>query len=207
VTVGNGYPSYECYVTWNVENLGTIPVHVYPPEWDDAYDMPLPCANPGTEVEYPFTWTWGTDCWDPWVQLHTDDMAYCTLMIHVEQCAEENNTDDYEFHFKVEARQYNEPRPDVITVESATQNFGSTGWGGWSCPADHPYVVGGTTDCALPLNYEGMAKPGAVTTTTPPYTYPVYPHHTYTPPETGYVVQNGVTGQSCKIYVDCSTAP
>ena len=82
-----------------------------------------------------------------------------------------------------------------ITVVSAMLNFSSTGWGGWSCPAGTK-VVGGTTDCTLPLAISKAANPGDAQ-------YPVYPHYTYTPPEEGWVVQNGGTGQSCQIYVDC----
>ena len=42
--------------------------------------------------------------------------------------------------------------PDIIIVPSSTMNFGSTGWGGWSCPVDHPYVVGGTNELSTPLS-------------------------------------------------------
>lgn len=82
-----------------------------------------------------------------------------------------------------------------ITVESSMLNFSSTGWGGWSCPAGTK-VIGGTTDCIESLAISQPAKPGVGT-------YPNYPHYTYTPPEEGWVVQNGGTPQSCKIYVDC----
>jgi len=82
-----------------------------------------------------------------------------------------------------------------VTVVSSMLNFSSTGWGGWSCPAGMK-VVGGTTDCTQPLAVSKAANPDDPQ-------YPAYPHYTYTPPEEGWVVQNGGTGQSCKIYVDC----
>jgi hypothetical protein len=82
-----------------------------------------------------------------------------------------------------------------VTYESSVMNFSSTGWAGWSCPAGTK-VVGGTTDCTEPLAISKAANPDDSQ-------YPVYPHHTYTPPEEGWVVQNGGTAQSCKIYVDC----
>lgn len=84
---------------------------------------------------------------------------------------------------------------EIIHVLSPTMDFSSTGWAGWSCPAG-TQVMGGGTDCSLPLAISQAAKPGVGT-------YPVYPHYTYNPPEEGWVVQNGGTGQSCKIYVDC----
>ena len=33
ITVGNGYPSYECWVDFQVSNPGGIPIHIYQPEW------------------------------------------------------------------------------------------------------------------------------------------------------------------------------
>ena len=81
-------------------------------------------------------------------------------------------------------------------VESGDLYFSSTGWGGWSCPAG-TIVVGGGTTCTLPLAISKAAKPGDPQ-------YPKYPHYTYTPPETGWVVQNGGTAQTCKIYAICA---
>ncbi|MFH1598278.1 MAG: TasA family protein [Patescibacteria group bacterium] len=91
--------------------------------------------------------------------------------------------------------------PEIITVESAMMNFSSTGWAGWSCPSAHPNVVGGTTDCSLPLANSLAWEPGA---TVGIYTYPTTPFgYTYVAGEEGWIVQNGGTGQSCKIYIDC----
>jgi predicted ribosomally synthesized peptide with SipW-like signal peptide len=84
----------------------------------------------------------------------------------------------------------------LVRVESGDLIFGSNGWAGWSCPAGK-IVVGGGTTCTLPLAISKAAKPGDSQ-------YPVYPHYTYTPPETGWVVQNGGTGQTCKIYAICA---
>lgn len=83
----------------------------------------------------------------------------------------------------------------VQRVDSSMQNFGPTGWAGWSCPAGKQVIGGGTT-CTLPLAISQPAKTGIGT-------YPVYPHYTYIPPEEGWVVQNGGTSQSCKIYALC----
>lgn len=78
---------------------------------------------------------------------------------------------------------------------SPTMNFSSTGWGGWSCPAGTRVVGGGHTGI-LPVAISKAANPADPQ-------YPVYPHYIYTPPEEGWVVQNGGTPQSMEIYVDC----
>jgi predicted ribosomally synthesized peptide with SipW-like signal peptide len=87
------------------------------------------------------------------------------------------------------------PVGEVIRTESNMLNFGSTGWGGHSCPVGKQVIGGGTT-CTQPLAISQPAKPGIGT-------YPVYPHYTYGTNEQGWVVQNGGTGQSCKIYALC----
>lgn len=87
------------------------------------------------------------------------------------------------------------PVGEVIRAEGNILNFASTGWGGHSCPAGKQVIGGGTT-CTQPLAISQPAKPGIGT-------YPVYPHYTYGINEQGWVVQNGGTGQSCKIYALC----
>lgn len=195
ITIRNGYPSYTCTATYTMRSVGTVPVHLYSINKD--YDPNWLDVEETCDREEPY-------------QLHQGDEMTCTTSLHVRQEAAEGEVT----HLYKEYLwgQYNEEPPDVIRVESPTFNFSDTGWAGWSCPSDHPYVVGGgSLTCTLPFGYEGPAKPGAVTTTTPVYTYPNYPHYVYhdtwTPPEEGWVVQNGGAAQSCEIYVDCSTAP
>jgi hypothetical protein len=193
VSVTGMYPSWHCKVNFDVKSTGNVPVHVWLPE--PVGDIPAWVA---TNFE---------NCYEDGVQLHQgDETAICTIDIHfTNEQAPEENTGPHTFEWSILATQWNENPPDVITVESATMNFSPTGWAGWSCPSDHPYVVGGTTNCTLPLTYSLAWEPGASVLG---FTYPTTPFgYTYTPPEEGWIVQNGGTSQSCKIYVDCSTAP
>jgi len=187
VTATGMYPSWHCKVSFDVTSTGNVPVHVELPK--PVGDIPVWVA---TDL---------ATCYTNNVQLEqTESTGKCTLDIHFTNAqAPEENSIPYTFGWTILAKQWNE-EPDVITVTSSMLDFGPTGWGGWSCPADHKYVVGGTTNCALALTSSQWAKPGVGM-------YPVYPHYTYTAPETGWVVQNGAVGQSCQILVDCSTAP
>lgn len=90
------------------------------------------------------------------------------------------------------------PTPEATRVYSVTLEFGSMGWGGWSCPVGTIAVGGGTIGATQPIVAEGLA-----TANIDGQTYPVYPHYTFSTGETGYVVHNGVVGQSFQIYVDC----
>ena len=87
-----------------------------------------------------------------------------------------------------------------VRYTSGDLNYSATGWAGWSCPADTHAVGGGVIENTYPMGPEGIAEPGATIGSS---TYPVFPHYTFTPPETGYVAQNGGTAQTAKIYVDC----
>jgi hypothetical protein len=88
---------------------------------------------------------------------------------------------------------------DYQVVTSSSMSFGSTGWGGWSCPSGTD-VLAGSFSGSQPYIL-GLAKPGV---TTDGATYPVYPHYTYTPPEEGVVVHNGATGQTGVITAYCT---
>lgn len=76
--------------------------------------------------------------------------------------------------------------------------YSSTGWAGYSCPSGMHVVDGGylPDPSAFPVAISQAAKPGVGT-------YPNYSHYNYTPPEEGWVVQNGNTGQTLTIWVDC----
>ena len=93
-----------------------------------------------------------------------------------------------------------EAPPPTQTVISSNFNFSDTGWAGWSCPAGTQIVsavlVGATQPYVL-----GLAKAGE---TTDGFTYPVYPHYTYTPPEEGAVVHNGGTAQTAHLELQCT---
>lgn len=192
VTVTGMYPSYHCKVRFDVTSTGNVPVHVWLPE------------ATGTIPEWVAA---DFDCYEDGVQLHQgDSTGVCAIDIHfTNDQAPEENSGPFTFGWTILATQFNEdpaPPADIITVQSAVFNFSGTGWAGWSCPVDHPYVVGGDdSNCTSPLTVSQPAKPGVGT-------YPNYPHYNYTPPEQGWVVQNGGSNQSCYIKVDCSdTAP
>jgi hypothetical protein len=193
VTVNGMYPSWHCKVQFDVTSTGSVPVHVRWPDPTD--DIPEWIA---TDFEA---------CYPEGVQLHQGQSTEpCTIDIHfTNEQAPPEGSGPYTFGWTILAEQWTEapvPEPDVITVESATLNFGPTGWGGWSCPSDHPNVVGGTTDCTLPLANSLAWEPGA---SVDGFTYPTTPFgYTYSAGEEGWIVQNGGTGQSCKIYVDCA---
>jgi hypothetical protein len=99
VTLTNGYPSYECWVDFTVQSTGSIPIHIYQPEFTS-----LPPAN---EVTVQLL---TAECYPDDHQLHENDISpTCRLYIHVEQDAAQSAT--YTFDAEIEARQFNEPRP------------------------------------------------------------------------------------------------
>lgn len=87
----------------------------------------------------------------------------------------------------------------ITRVESPELVFGPTGWGGWSCPADTPNVVGG--------GYEPAEATVLVSEAAEPDSdsglYPNYPHYTFSPGEEGWVVQNSNTQQALVVYALC----
>lgn len=108
VVIGGGYPSYECWVPFDVHNVGSVPVHVYHPQW---------LVVPPTEaVTFSVV-----DCYEEDTQLHQDDEVFCTLYIHVEQEAEQNTP--YEFLGVLEARQFNEPRDAIVDADGTLSRF------------------------------------------------------------------------------------
>jgi hypothetical protein len=96
IEVTNTYPSYECWVEFEVLSVGSIPVHIYQPDLG-----PLPPAN---EVTVSLD-----TCYPDDYQLHQGGSANCTIYIHVEQAAQQDSR--YSFAATIEARQFNEPRP------------------------------------------------------------------------------------------------
>jgi hypothetical protein len=105
VTITNSYPSYECWVAFQVRNNGSVPIHIYRPTWTD-----LP---PLAEVTVE-----STDCYSDDLQVHPDELSpECTLHVHIEQEAGENAS--YTFAANVEARQFNETRTSITCDTNA----------------------------------------------------------------------------------------
>ena len=90
-------------------------------------------------------------------------------------------------------------------VLSSTLFYSSTGWGGWSCPANTLVVSASIVDVAEdPLTGDGLVlalflwRPGAITASPASPTgvlYPLTPFgYTYTEPEEGAIAQNNGDG-------------
>jgi hypothetical protein len=103
VLVENGYPSFNCFVQYNVENTGTIPLNIHSP----VYINPNPAA-----IHFngwpPLCYVDDTQL-DPGDDLAPGDVAYCNLHIHVQQPASENST--YEVSIEIFGHQWNEDAP------------------------------------------------------------------------------------------------
>jgi hypothetical protein len=84
---------------------------------------------------------------------------------------------------------------------SPTLEFGPSGWAGWSCPPGMVAVGGGTDPAGVVVRQAEVAEPGS-----PSGLYPRYPHYTFTPPETGFVVQDDDIGDTFAVCVDCVPA-
>ncbi|MBU1026719.1 MAG: hypothetical protein KKA31_03200 [Candidatus Margulisbacteria bacterium] len=94
--------------------------------------------------------------------------------------------------------------PTLTRIDRVQTGFGDGGWAGWSCPVGTTAVSGGIDSSTNPVGPNGLAVPS---TTVGGFTYPVYPHYTYTFPETGYVVQDlpDGFGNTISFHVDCLT--
>ncbi len=103
-----GYPSYECWVPFDVHNVGSVPVHIYHPQWT---------VLPPTEA-VTFSMV---RCYEEDTQLHFDEQAFCWLYIHVEQEALQGET--YVFEGFLEARQFNEPRDAIVDADGTLSRF------------------------------------------------------------------------------------
>lgn len=109
VDIVNGYPSFECWAVVHVTNTGNIPVHIYRP---DITSAATPSEVTIAALDAPVTLPDNTvlpACYLDDAQLHTGDVAHCTVYFHVEQGALQDHT--YTFEALFEGRQYNEPRP------------------------------------------------------------------------------------------------
>lgn len=113
ITINNAYPSFSCFVNFNVENTGTIPIKVDQPHIVSAPDpsiltVAFLTGNVGTEGCY-FDEVNGTA--DPSTleahpQLEPDEMTFCTIWVHLEQQAQQGET--YYFTAEVLVHQWNE---------------------------------------------------------------------------------------------------
>jgi hypothetical protein len=101
IVITNGYPSYECWVGFDVHNTGSIPIHVHLPEVTFTPVAPAPAGGVTMRVE---------NCYPDHVQLHTSERAFCELWFHVEQM-DDNQNAEYRIEGTVFVHQFNEHNP------------------------------------------------------------------------------------------------
>jgi len=105
VTILQGYPSFNCFVKYGVTNVGSVPIHIYRPDYfyDGVY-MGSAINNAELHVN-----GWPPICYTETTQLEPKEQAFCSLHVHVNQGAAMNAT--YTFQVKIFARQWNEVVP------------------------------------------------------------------------------------------------
>jgi hypothetical protein len=177
--------------TFTVTNVGSIPQQLT--ITDDGPDgkfsaMPLTPASPvvlGASGAQVF------DTGIEWTELDNADLGTTGSITWTVACAELPAA------------------PETQQVISNALNFSSTGWGGWSCPAGTEIVSAdvalnsdGTGTPTDPIASLTLWEPGAsVSGINYPNTGTSY---VYTPPEEGAIVQNGGTGQTLYIVLECT---
>jgi hypothetical protein len=105
VTILQGYPSFNCFVKYGVTNVGSVPIHIYRPDY--FYDGVYMGSAINTEALHVNGWP--PICYTETTQLEPKESAYCSLHVHVNQGAAMNAT--YTFQVKIFARQWNEVVP------------------------------------------------------------------------------------------------
>jgi hypothetical protein len=111
ITIENGYPSYSCFVNFNVQNIGSIPIKVDQPKLygvnTQALDVDFLTGNIGTEGCY-YNEVNGSAVPPVYVhpQLEPKEMTFCTIWVHVRQDAEQASR--YTFLAKIMTHQWNE---------------------------------------------------------------------------------------------------
>lgn len=96
VLIKNGYPSFNCYVDFDVHNVGTIPIKVKRPALG-----PIPDPRILT-VEFQ-------SCYDDGAQVEPGKEVRCSLHVHIERGAAQNSL--YRFGATICAYQWNATGP------------------------------------------------------------------------------------------------
>lgn len=98
ITTTGAYPSWHCFVEFNITSTGSVPVHVYKPEPVQGYNNPdwalLECKIDESGFR----------------QIHKDEYFPCVLTIHFTNDDGVQEKGTYTFRYSIEARQWNEPR-------------------------------------------------------------------------------------------------
>jgi len=209
---------YDINMTWNnifpcvdftadviLHYDGSIPalVDITDFEWDDTY------YDFSSYTTFSYYWYTKDPTNDAWVK----DEEITQLPVQMHECQyigieatielEQDNTLQGlrgEFNFNIHAIQWNDeceqPSPQISNYGvaiSSDLSYSSTGWGGWSVPADM-VVLGG-----------GFHLPGPAIASAPGTPNSVWPHYIFGANEYGWVVQNGGvsgTGHVYAIYGD-----
>lgn len=126
ITITNGYPSFSCYVNFNVENVGSIPIKLEQPHLTGvdpvALDVDFLTGNEGTAGCY-FAEENGSAV-GPVVahpQLEPEEATFCTIRVHVLQQAEQDQVgeDAYTFTASICVHQWNEEPGDPVACTPA----------------------------------------------------------------------------------------
>lgn len=102
VDVDNAYPSYECWVTVAVANVGTVPVHLTLPEWWDEWEGWTDEVEPFELIDFD------EDCFET-AQVHPGESESCRFLIHFDNEDGLEMGATYAFAYQFRAHQYNEP--------------------------------------------------------------------------------------------------
>lgn len=96
ITTEGAYPSWHCFVTYEVVSTGNVPVHIYQPKVASNHNN--------------YSWVTFEQCYKDDTQLHYNETAECTILIHFTNDDNLNENSVYTFLYQIEARQWNEPR-------------------------------------------------------------------------------------------------
>lgn len=111
IGVSNGYPGYRCKITFDVTNVGTIPVHGPFRGTDLSLFPPLEQLDIDGDGEADIKITYGLSP----VQIHPNNSVYFRIEIEVLQAAKENS--NYSFQLYLYFIQWNEaPLPIAPTT-------------------------------------------------------------------------------------------
>lgn len=118
VTTIGAYPSWHCFVEFDIKSTGNVPVHIMKPgaetKWGPAWDdLKVECGEEDQTTSTPTLCTNLTNCPTPspepeYWQLHRNDTLHCKLTIHFtnNDAVAENSV--YTFRYQIKAYQWNE---------------------------------------------------------------------------------------------------
>jgi len=106
ITITDAYPSFHCWVEFDVHNNGTIPIKLHAPVITNPNPATVLTVDTLWCYHWPFVPPPPPPVIDPHAQLEPSETVFCVLHVHVEQDAEQDA--DYTFGATVFAHQWNE---------------------------------------------------------------------------------------------------